>query len=386
MSVLVNKNTKVLVQGITGNEGTFHASQMLAYGTNVVGGVTPGKGGTTYSGKGEDMFTRPVPVFNTVKDAVKATKADTSIIFVPASLAAEAILEAIEGGIGLIICITEGIPVRDMTVVHAALKNSQARLIGPNCPGIITPGECKIGIMPGFIFTPEKFTATGNKGGVGLVSRSGTLTYEAVKQMSDLGIGQSTAIGIGGDPIIGTRFIDAIKLFNEDPDTNAIVMIGEIGGSAEEEAAEYIKKYVKKPVVGFIAGQTAPPGRRMGHAGAIISGGKGTAKEKMKAMKQAGIHVVESPATIGITVAKALKLDVKAAPKPAPKAAPAKPAAKATAPKTGAAKTATPKTAPKAAPTKVEASKAAPKTASKATPTKTDTARSLAAKSATKKK
>ncbi|TAE20952.1 MAG: succinate--CoA ligase subunit alpha [Candidatus Kapaibacterium sp.] len=336
MSVLVNKNTKVLVQGITGNEGTFHASQMLAYGTNVVGGVTPGKGGTTYSGKGEDTFNRPVPVFNTVKDAVQATKADTSIIFVPASLAAEAVLEAIEGGIGLIICITEGIPVRDMTVVHAALKNSNARLIGPNCPGIITPGECKIGIMPGFIFTPEKFTAAGNKGGVGLVSRSGTLTYEAVKQMSDLGIGQSTAIGIGGDPIIGTRFIDAIKLFNEDPETNAIVMIGEIGGSAEEEAAEYIKKYVTKPVVGFIAGQTAPPGRRMGHAGAIISGGKGTAKEKMKAMELAGIHVVESPATIGITVAKALGIEVKTT---APQAAaPAKPAAKAPAAKAPAAK------------------------------------------------
>ncbi len=358
MSVLVNKNTKVLVQGITGNEGTFHASQMLAYGTNVVGGVTPGKGGTTYSGKGEDMFNRPVPVFNTVKDAVKATKADTSIIFVPASLAGEAILEAIEGGIGLIICITEGIPVRDMTVVHAALKNSNARLIGPNCPGIITPGECKIGIMPGFIFTPEKFTAAGNKGGVGLVSRSGTLTYEAVKQMSDLGIGQSTAIGIGGDPIIGTRFIDAIQLFNEDPETIAIVMIGEIGGSAEEEAAEYIKKYVKKPVVGFIAGQTAPPGRRMGHAGAIISGGKGTAKEKMKAMKQAGIHVVESPATIGITVAKALGVSVKAAPKAvASKPAPAKPAAKAPVKAAPAAK-APAKAAPKAAPAKTVAAKA----------------------------
>ena len=371
MSVLVNKNTKVLVQGLTGNEGTFHASQMLAYGTNVVGGVTPGKGGTTYSGKGEDLFTRPVPVFNTVRDAVKATKADTSIIFVPASLAGEAILEAIEGGISLIICITEGIPVRDMTVVHAALKNSNARLIGPNCPGIITPGECKIGIMPGFIFTPDKFTAVGNKGGVGLVSRSGTLTYEAVKQMSDLGIGQSTAIGIGGDPIIGTRFIDAIKLFNDDPETIAIVMIGEIGGSAEEEAAEFIKKNVKKPVVGFIAGQTAPPGRRMGHAGAIISGGKGTAKEKMKAMKQAGIHVVESPATIGVTVAKALGMEVKAAPKAAaaPKVAPAKPAAKAPAPKAAATpKAAAPKAAPKA--TSAPKATAKPAAAKKAAPAK----------------
>ncbi len=371
MSVLVNKNTKVLVQGITGNEGTFHASQMLAYGTNVVGGVTPGKGGTEYSGKGEDTFTRPVPVFNSVRDAVVKTKADTSIIFVPASLAGEAILEAIEAGIGLIICITEGIPVRDMTVVHAALKNSKSRLIGPNCPGIITPGECKIGIMPGFIFTPSAFTPAGNGGGVGLVSRSGTLTYEAVKQMSDLGIAQSTAIGIGGDPIIGTRFIDAIKLFNEDPKTNAIVMIGEIGGSAEEEAADYIKKHVKKPVVGFIAGQTAPPGRRMGHAGAIISGGKGTAKEKMAAMKKAGIHVVESPATIGITVAKALGIDVKtAAPKAAAPKAAAKPAAKASAPKTAApkaaAKTVAEKAAPKAAAPKATTPKAAAKPAAKA--------------------
>jgi succinyl-CoA synthetase alpha subunit len=385
MSVLVNKNTKVLVQGITGNEGTFHASQMLAYGTNVVGGVTPGKGGTKYSGKGEDTFNRPVPVFNTVKDAVVATKADTSIIFVPASLAGEAILEAIEAGIGLIICITEGIPVRDMTVVHAALKNSKSRLIGPNCPGIITPGECKIGIMPGFIFTPSAFTPAGNTGGVGLVSRSGTLTYEAVKQMSDLGIAQSTAIGIGGDPIIGTRFIDAIKLFNEDPKTIAIVMIGEIGGSAEEEAAEYIKKHVKKPVVGFIAGQTAPPGRRMGHAGAIISGGKGTAKEKMAAMRKAGIHVVESPATIGVTVAKALGIEVKSAPKAAAPKAAAKPAAKATAPK-AAPKANASKTAPaKAAASKATAAKAeAPKaTAPKAAAPKTTVAKP-AAKAATK--
>jgi succinyl-CoA synthetase alpha subunit len=252
-------------------------------------------------------------VFNTVKDAVKATKADTSIIFVPASLAGEAILEAIEGGISLIICITEGIPVRDMTVVHAALKNSNARLIGPNCPGIITPGEAKIGIMPGFIFS---------KGTVGLVSRSGTLTYEAVKQLSDVGLGQSTCIGIGGDPIIGTTFTDAIKLFNEDPKTESIVMIGEIGGTAEEEAAAYIKKHVTKPVVGFIAGQTAPPGRRMGHAGAIVSGGKGTAAEKSAAMKAAGIHVVDSPANIGVTMKKVLdSMKKPAAAKPAAKKA-----------------------------------------------------------------
>lgn len=308
MSILVNSNTKVLVQGITGNEGTFHTSQMLAYGTKIVGGVTPSKGGTTYSGKGDDTFSHPVPVFNTVRDAVAETGADTSIIFVPAPLAADAILEAIEGGIQLIVCITEGIPVRDMITVYAALKHSDARLIGPNCPGIITPGECKIGIMPGFVFLPDKQISQGNTGGVGLVSRSGTLTYEAVKQMSDLGIAQSTAIGIGGDPIIGTRFIDAIRLFNEDPETSAIVMIGEIGGSAEEEAAEYVKQYVRKPVIGFIAGQTAPPGRRMGHAGAIISGGKGTAKEKMETMRRAGIYIVESPARIGATVAEVLGL------------------------------------------------------------------------------
>jgi succinyl-CoA synthetase alpha subunit len=297
MSVLVNKKSKVLVQGITGGEGTFHASQMLQYGTNVVGGVTPGKGGTMYSGKGEDIFTRPVPVFNTVSDAVAATKADVSIIFVPAPMAADAILEAIDGGIQVIICITEGIPVKDMIPVYAKLKESGARLIGPNCPGIITPGECKIGIMPGYIFT---------KGPVGLVSRSGTLTYEAVKQLSDVGLGQTTCIGIGGDPIIGTRFIDAIKLFNEDPETKAIIMIGEIGGSAEEEAAYYIKEHVKKPVVGFIAGQTAPPGRRMGHAGAIISGGHGTAADKMRVMQECGITVVNSPAQMGETMLKVM--------------------------------------------------------------------------------
>ncbi|MCU0331188.1 MAG: succinate--CoA ligase subunit alpha [Candidatus Kapabacteria bacterium] len=293
MSVLVNKKSKIIVQGITGGEGTFHTSQMLQYGTNVVGGVTPGKGGTMYNGKGDDTFIRPVPVFNTVSDATAATGADVSIIFVPAPMAADAILEAINAGIAVIICITEGIPVADMIPVKAALDASQSRLIGPNCPGIITPGEAKIGIMPGFIFS---------KGNIGLVSRSGTLTYEAVKQLSDVGLGQSTCIGIGGDPIIGTKFIDAIKLFNDDPDTHAIVMIGEIGGNAEEEAAEYIKANVTKPVVGFIAGQTAPPGRRMGHAGAIISGGKGTAADKMATMRACGIHVVESPATIGETM------------------------------------------------------------------------------------
>ena len=297
MSVLVNKNSKVIVQGITGGEGTFHTSQMLAYGTKVVGGVTPGKGGTKYEGKGEDTFAKPVPVFNTVRDAVAKTKADVSIIFVPAAFAADAILEAIDAGIKVINCITEGIPVKDMIPVKAKLDESDCVLIGPNCPGIITPGEAKIGIMPGFIFS---------KGPIGLVSRSGTLTYEAVKQLTDVGLGQTTCIGIGGDPIIGTQFIDAIKLFNEDPETEAIVMIGEIGGSAEEEAAEYIKKNVKKPVVGFIAGQTAPPGRRMGHAGAIISGGKGTAKDKMATMKACGITVVESPATIGITMKEVL--------------------------------------------------------------------------------
>lgn len=297
MSVLVNKNSKIIVQGITGSEGTFHSSQMLQYGSNVVGGVTPGKGGTLYSGKGEDTFTKPVPVFNTVSDAKVATGCDVSIIFVPAAMAADAILESISAGIDVIVCITEGIPIKDMIPVKAALEASSSRLIGPNCPGIITPGECKIGIMPGFIFT---------KGPIGLVSRSGTLTYEAVRQLSDVGLGQTTCIGIGGDPIIGTRFIDAIKLFNEDPATKAIVMIGEIGGNAEEEAAEYIKKHVKKPVVGFIAGQTAPPGRRMGHAGAIISGGKGTAADKMATMRECGITVVDSPASIGITMKKVI--------------------------------------------------------------------------------
>lgn len=297
MSILVNKKTKVVVQGITGAEGTFHTSQMLAYGTNVVAGVTPGKGGTKYKGNEKDQFMREVPVFNTVAEAVKATGADCSAIFVPAAFAADAIMEAAAAGVKVVVCITEGIPAKDMVRVYEYVKKNGTVLIGPNCPGIITPGECKVGIMPGFIH---------KKGRVGVISRSGTLTYEAVNQLTELGIGQSTCIGIGGDPVIGTRFIDAVKLFNEDSGTDAIVLIGEIGGTAEEEAAEYIKKYVKKPVVGFIAGRTAPPGRRMGHAGAIIAGGKGTAQEKMEAMRKAGIHVVESPALLGETMQKVL--------------------------------------------------------------------------------
>lgn len=289
MSILVDKKTRLVVQGITGGEGSFHTKQMIEYGTNVVAGVTPGKGGTEYEG---------VPIFNTVEEAVKAKNANTSVIFVPPAFASDAILEAAEAGIKLIICITEGIPVNDMIKAYNGIKNKDVVLIGPNCPGVISPGKAKIGIMPGFIH---------KKGNVGVVSRSGTLTYEAVKQLTDLGIGQSTCVGIGGDPIIGSKFIDIIKMFNEDKDTHGIVMIGEIGGSAEEEAATYLKKYGKKPVVGFIAGRTAPPGRRMGHAGAIISGGKGTAAEKMAAMKDAGILVVESPADIGITMKNALE-------------------------------------------------------------------------------
>jgi succinyl-CoA synthetase alpha subunit len=296
MSILVNKKSKVVVQGITGSEGSFHATQMIEYGTNVVAGVTPGKGGSKFNDK--------IPIFNTVKDAVLKTGADTSVIFVPAAFAADAIIEAADAGISVIVCITEGIPTKDMIRAYEFVKNKntdehRVRFIGPNCPGIITPGECKIGIMPGFIH---------KKGNVGVISRSGTLTYEAVWQLTNLGIGQSTCIGIGGDPVIGTRFIDAVKLFNEDKDTKAILMIGEIGGNAEEEAAYFIKKNVKKPVIGFIAGKTAPPGRRMGHAGAIISGGKGTASDKLKVMKSCGIHIADSPADIGKKVAEAMKI------------------------------------------------------------------------------
>ena len=290
MSILLDKKTRVVVQGITGGEGSFHTKQMIEYGTNVVAGVTPGKGGQKF----EDTN---VPIFNTLAEAVKVTKAEASAIFVPPAFAADAILEAANAGIKLVVCITEGIPTKDMIAVYNLVKEKNVRLVGPNCPGVISPDKAKIGIMPGFIH---------KQGKIGVVSRSGTLTYEAVKQLSDLGIGQSTCVGIGGDPIIGSRFIDIIKLFNDDSGTEGIIMIGEIGGSAEEEAAEFIKKNVKKPVVGFIAGRTAPPGRRMGHAGAIISGGKGTAVEKMAAMKKAGIHVVESPAEIGITMKKAL--------------------------------------------------------------------------------
>lgn len=298
MSILVDKNTHLVVQGITGSEGTFHTKQMMEYGTNVVAGVTPGKGGTSYQGNEKDQLPRPVLVFNTVKEAVQKRRANVSIIFVPAAFAADAIMESADAGITLIVAITEGIPTSDMVKVYEYVSRKGVRLIGPNCPGVITPGAAKVGIMPGFIHKP---------GRVGVVSRSGTLTYEAVSQLTQRGIGQSTCVGIGGDPIIGLRFIDIIKLFNEDKKTDAIVMIGEIGGTAEEEAAEYIKKFVRKPVVGFIAGQTAPPGRRMGHAGAIISGGKGTAKEKMQAMRKAGIIVVESPAIIGNAIEKALK-------------------------------------------------------------------------------
>ena len=289
MSVLVNKQTRLLVQGFTGREGTFHASQAVAYGTTVVGGVTPGKGGATHL---------DLPVFDTVADAVKQTGANASVIFVPPPFAADAIMEATDAGLPLVVCITEGIPVLDMVKVERYLRGKNTRLVGPNCPGVITPGECKIGIMPGHIH---------KSGTVGVVSRSGTLTYEAVGQLTKLGIGQSTCIGIGGDPIIGTSFLDAIQMFNADPGTEAIIMIGEIGGDAEEIAAQYIQEHVKKPVVGFIAGQTAPPGRRMGHAGAIISGGSGGAADKMRVMEAAGITVCKSAAEMGERMQARLK-------------------------------------------------------------------------------
>src|SRR5688572_6457921 len=288
MSVLVNKNSKIVVQGFTGNEGTFHATQMIEYGTNVVGGVTPGKGGTTHLDK---------PVFNTVSEAVQKAGANVSIIFVPPAFAADAIMEAAEAGIGLIVCITEGIPTKDMIQVKEYLSGRNTRLVGPNCPGVITPGEAKVGIMPGFVF---------KKGTIGIVSKSGTLTYEAADQVVKAGLGISTAVGIGGDPIIGTTTLEAVQLFMDDPETEGIIMIGEIGGSLEAEAARWIKENNRKPVVGFIAGQTAPPGRRMGHAGAIIGGAEDTAAAKMKIMSECGITVVESPAVIGQTMAKIL--------------------------------------------------------------------------------
>ena len=290
MSILVNKKSKILIQGFTGSEGTFHAGQMIDYGTQVVGGVTPGKGGQSHLGK---------PVFNTVQKAVIETDADVSLIFVPPAFAADAIIEAADAEIRVIVCITEGIPTSDMVKVKYYLQGKNTRLIGPNCPGIITPGEAKVGIMPGFIH---------KKGSIGIVSRSGTLTYEAVDQITKVGLGQSTCVGIGGDPIIGTSTLDIIKLFMDDPETEGIIMIGEIGGTMESEAAHWIKKYGTKPVIGFIAGQTAPKGRRMGHAGAIIGGKEDTAAAKMNILKECGVHVVESPADIGFTMAEVLKM------------------------------------------------------------------------------
>jgi len=289
LSILVDKNTRVVVQGITGKEGSFHTGQMIAYGTKVVAGVTPGKGGSEHEG---------VPIFDTVAEAVKQTGANASVIYVPPPFAADAIMEAADAGLPLTVCITEGIPALDMVRAFDYLRDRATRLVGPNCPGVISPGKCKIGIMPGHIHA---------EGRVGVVSRSGTLTYEAVHQLTNLGLGQSTAIGIGGDPVIGTNFFDALRLFQQDPETDAVVMIGEIGGTAEEQAAQFVRENMTKPVIGFIAGQTAPPGRRMGHAGAIIAGGKGTAAEKMAAMEAAGILVVKSPADIGARVRQALK-------------------------------------------------------------------------------
>jgi succinyl-CoA synthetase alpha subunit len=289
MSILVNRETRVITQGITGATGLFHTKQAIEYGTKIVGGVTPGKGGTTVEG---------VPVFNTVHEAVSKTGANASVIYVPPAFAADAIMEAVDAGVELVVCITEGIPVLDMVKVKRFMEGKKTRLIGPNCPGVITPGECKIGIMPGYIHLPGK---------VGVVSRSGTLTYEAVHQLTKRGIGQSTAVGIGGDPVNGTSFIDVLKLFNEDPDTEAVIMIGEIGGTAEERAAEWIKANMKKPVVGFIGGQTAPPGKRMGHAGAIISGGQGTAKEKIAKLEEAGVRVAPTPAEMGSTLVAVLE-------------------------------------------------------------------------------
>ena len=288
MSILLNKDSRVVVQGITGGEGTFHTEQMLEYGTKVVAGVTPGKGGTKHL---------DVPVYNSVADAVSEAGANTSVIFVPPPFAADAIIEAAQAGCKLVICITEGIPTRDMVEVYEYLKNRPTRLVGPNCPGVITPGVAKVGIMPGFIH---------KQGSIGVISRSGTLTYEAVHQLTELGLGQSTCIGIGGDPIVGSSFIDLLELFEADPDTEGVVMIGEIGGSAEENAAKYIQENMSKPVTAFIAGQTAPPGRRMGHAGAIIAGGKGTAAEKIAALKEAGVHVAQCPAEIGSTMNTAM--------------------------------------------------------------------------------